>query len=264
MAVGSTFEGAVFSIALLRTTGSALRCLRKVQHEPTLVCATTIGGCCAADHSRPRVGSSGNTLMNSSNLPPPVVDSTEPPRRAAASAPARDSAPDTLFGLSFDGISRAQQFTLAVQSLAGKHQLRLVDLVMVVKDPEGRVVVRETIDPQPGRSALTGAMWSGLLGLIIGGPVGWVAGIGVGATTGALAAKVIDLGIPDEWISWFKDSVRPDTATVLVLASDIDQLALRAEVDRFPGARLVHTTIHADAFAQLRSAFNDQAPDPPG
>ena len=145
--------------------------------------------------------------MNSSNLPPPVVDSTEPPRRAAASAPAGDSAPDTLFGLSFDGISRAQQFTLAVQSLAGKHQLRLVDLVMVVKDPEGRVVVRETIDPQPGRSALTGAMWSGLLGLIIGGPVGWVAGIGVGATTGALAAKVIDLGIPDEWISWFKDSV---------------------------------------------------------
>jgi hypothetical protein len=46
----------------------------------------------------------------------------------------------------------------------------------------------------------------------------------------------------------------------LVLASDIDQVSLRAEVDRFPGARLVHTTIHAEAFAQLRSAFDDVAP----
>ena len=198
--------------------------------------------------------------MSNSDLPPPVLEAAEPSGQAISSTPGGDPAPDTLFGLSFDGISRAQQFMLAVQALAAEHRLRLVDLVMVVKDPDGRVLVRETIDPQPGRSALTGAMWSGLLGLIIGGPVGWIAGIGVGATTGAVTAKVIDLGIPDEWVAWFKESVRPDTATVLVLASDIDQVALRAEVDRFPGARLVHTTIHAEAFAQLRSAFDDVAP----
>jgi uncharacterized membrane protein len=96
--------------------------------------------------------------------------------------------------------------------------------------------------------------------LIVGGPVGWIAGMGIGAGVGAVSAKVIDLGIPDEWVAWFKDAVRPGTATVLVLASDIDQRALGAEVDRFPGVRLVHSTIRADAFSQLRSAFNDRAP----
>lgn len=166
--------------------------------------------------------------------------------------------PDTLFGLSFDSTSRAEQFMIAITGLAADHKLRLVDAVLVVKDDDEHVRVRETIDPQPGRSALSGAMWTGLLGLIIAGPVGWIAGLGIGAGMGATAAKVIDLGIPDEWVSWFKEVVRPDTATVLVLASDIDQRALRAEVDRFPNVRVVHTTIRTEAFAQLRSELNDE------
>ncbi len=170
-----------------------------------------------------------------------------------------ETTPDTLFGLSFDSLSRAQQFMLAINGLASDHKLRLADAVLVVKDDDQHVRVRETIDPQPGRSALTGAMWTGLLGLIVGGPLGWIAGLGVGAGVGAGAAKVIDLGIPDEWVTWFKDAVDPGTATVLVLASAIDQRALRAEVDRFPNVRLVHTTIRTEAFAQLRLALDDEA-----
>lgn len=165
---------------------------------------------------------------------------------------ASEAEPDTLFGLSFDTPSRAQQFMLAINELAENKKLRLTDAVLVVKDAEGRVSVRETIDPQPGPSAVTGAMWTGLLGLIIGGPVGWIAGVGVGAGVGAISAKVIDLGIPDEWVAWFKASVEDDSATVVVFAGDIDQRALGAEVERFPGARLMHTTIEAAAFAELR------------
>ena len=198
--------------------------------------------------------------MSDSPLPLPVVGSDHESTVAMSSTHGDDSAPDTLFGLSFDGVNRAQQFMLAIRGLANDHRLRLVDAVLVVKAEDGRVVVRETIDPQPGRLALSGAMWTGLLGLIIGGPVGWVAGIGVGATVGAVSAKVIDIGVPDEWVAWFKEAVRPGTATVVVLASEIDQRALGAEVDRFPGVRLVHTTIHADAFSRLRSAFDDRAP----
>lgn len=170
---------------------------------------------------------------------------------------AEASDPDTLFGLSFDSENRAQQFMLAINELAQDHKLHLVDAVLVVKGDDDKVRVRETIDPQPGRSAVSGALWTGLLGLVVGGPVGWIAGIGVGAGIGAISAKVIDLGIPDEWVSWFKEAIESGTATVVVLAGEIDQSALRAEVERFPGVRLVHTTVHAEAFAQLRSALDD-------
>jgi uncharacterized membrane protein len=198
--------------------------------------------------------------MSAVDLPPPTRPADDRVRQSES--PDRDvvATPDTLFGLSFDSASRAQQFMLAIKGLDHDHKLKLADAVLVVKGDDQHVRVHETIDPQAGRSAMSGAMWTGLLGLILGGPVGWIAGIGIGAGVGVVAAKVIDLGIPDEWVDWFKDAVRPDTATVLVLASDIDQRALGAEVDRFPNVRLVHATIRTEAFSQLRSAFNDLAP----
>ena len=93
----------------------------------------------------------------------------------------------------------------------------LRDAVIVAKDAEGHTTVRETMDPQPGQTALSSAMWTGLLGLIFGGPVGWLVGGAVGAGVGAVTAKVIYLGVPDEWVTWFRESVQPSTTTVILL-----------------------------------------------
>ncbi len=106
-----------------------------------------------------------------------------------------------LVGVSFDDLFRAQEFLTAASRLASRGDLALKDAVIVAKDENGHTHVKETIDPTPGRSALSGAMWTGLLGLLVGGPVGWIAGIAVGAGALALAAHVIDLGISDEWVA---------------------------------------------------------------
>ena len=164
-----------------------------------------------------------------------------------------------LIGLSFEDEYRAQEFLTAMSRLASRGALRLRDAVIVSKDPSGDVKVRETIDPQPGRTAASGAIWSGLLGLIIGGPVGWIAGIGIGAGAGAITAKVVDLGIPDEWVDWFREAVRSGTTTVLILAEELDLRALEEEVRRFAGAELVHATLPAATIDQLRSALGDDA-----
>jgi uncharacterized membrane protein len=105
-----------------------------------------------------------------------------------------------LVGVSFADTFRAQEFLTAMTGLASRHQMRLRDAVIVSKDDDGDVKVRETTDLQTGRTALSSAMWSGLIGLLVGGPVGWIAGMGVGAGAGAVAAKVIDIGVPDEWV----------------------------------------------------------------
>lgn len=163
---------------------------------------------------------------------------------------------DGLFGISFAGLSRAQEFLLALTGLAQSGHLVIRDAVVVVKDIDGKVRVAETIDPQPGRAALSGAVWLGLLGVMFGGPVGWIAGMGLGAGIGALTAKVMDLGIPDEWVDWFKHEVSPGSATIIALAGDIDLTALFKEVERFAGAKLVHTTLSATASSQLISALD--------
>ena len=163
-----------------------------------------------------------------------------------------------LLGLSFGDRYRAQEFLTAMTRLGSVGALKLRDAVIVTKDADGDVKVQETVDPTPGRSALSGAMWTGLLGLIVGGPVGWVAGIGLGAGAGAITAKVVDLGVPDEWVDWFRAAVDNGTTTVIVLAEQFDLSALEAEVRRFEGAELVHSTLPVYAINQLRAALGEE------
>jgi uncharacterized membrane protein len=169
----------------------------------------------------------------------------------------RPADPDVeqLIGVSLADKFRAVEFLSAMRRLDSLGALQLRDAVTVIKDDSEHIRVIETIDPQPGRSALSGAVWTGLLGLIVGGPVGWLAGIGLGAGAGAITAKVVDLGIPDEWVEWFKAAVRPGTYTVVVLAKQIDMSALVAEVTRFAGASLVHATLSPAAVARLNDAL---------
>lgn len=167
----------------------------------------------------------------------------------------QEDAPQTLVGVSFEDIFRAQEFLVAASGLAAAGELKLNDAVTVVKDDSGKTVVHETVDPTPGRSAFSGALWAGLFGLILGGPVGWIAGAVVGAGAGAVTAKVVDLGISDEWVSWFRDTVQPGTATVVLLVANLDRNALVAEVARFTGAELVYSNLDDATIDRLRDAL---------
>jgi uncharacterized membrane protein len=163
--------------------------------------------------------------------------------------------PEALFGISFDDVFRAEEFLLALRGLASSGSLTLGDAVVVYKADDGSVRVRETTDLQPGGTAVRGALWTGLLGLLIAGPLGWIAGLGIGAGAGAITAKVVDIGIPDEWVDWFKNAVRPHTSTVVALATEVDLTALYHEAQRFAGAELVHTTLRPGASADLAAAL---------
>jgi uncharacterized membrane protein len=178
-----------------------------------------------------------------------------------------DDIPQTLVGISFPDVFRAQEFLTASTRLATLGSLKVADAIILVKDAEGKTAVHETIDPQPTQTAISGALWTGLLGLILAGPIGLLAGGAIGAGTGAVAAKVIDLGIPDDWVDWFKQAVQPDTATVALLVTNLDEGALVHEAARFTG-HLVYANLSEDTQRRLRTALGEIGPtvdavDPP-
>jgi uncharacterized membrane protein len=171
--------------------------------------------------------------------------------------PAPGGTPRTLVGISFPDTFRAQEFLTATGRLASQKRLKLVDAVFVSRDENGRTMVRETTDPGPGRSALSGAVWASLFGLILGGPVGWVVGGAVGAGTGAVAAKIIDHGVSDEWVAWFRESVAAGTTTLALLVEDLDTAALVTELERFAGARLVYANLDPLWLDRIRAALGE-------
>ncbi|MET0577227.1 MAG: DUF1269 domain-containing protein [Ilumatobacteraceae bacterium] len=172
-------------------------------------------------------------------------------------------ADDTLVGIEFPDVFRAQEFLTAATRLAAHHDIELRDAVMVVSNAEGRVIVRETRDLQPATTAASGAIWAGLFGLILGGPVGWIAGTAVGAAGGAIAAKVVDHGIPDDWVAWFRQAVRPGASIVAVLVGDARRDAVFEELKRFEGAHLVYANVPPEWQARIRDALGEPALAPP-
>jgi uncharacterized membrane protein len=168
--------------------------------------------------------------------------------------------PQTLVGISFPDVFRAQEFLTAATRLAANQKLKLDDAVIVVKDDNGRTAVHETTDLAPARTAMSGALWASLFGLILGGPVGWLAGAAIGAGAGAVTAKAVDLGVSDDWVAWFRDTVQPGTATVVLLVTDLDRDALVDEASRFPGAELVYANLDAGTIDRIKDAFGDTTP----
>ncbi|WP_041297864.1 DUF1269 domain-containing protein [Ilumatobacter coccineus] len=198
-------------------------------------------------------------MTDDSTTSPAPFDPPDPSLRAGLADDHRAvSDPDApvIIGVSFDSALKAQEYLLAMGRLRQDGALDLKDAVTVTKNDDGKVMVTETIDPTPGRAAASGAMWTGLLGLVVGGPIGWIAGLGLGAGAGAVAAKVVDLGIPDEWVDWFKAAVEPGTSTIVILAEHVHVRALAEEARRFRGAELLYTSMSDSAMEQLDEAFS--------
>jgi uncharacterized membrane protein len=171
--------------------------------------------------------------------------------------------PDTLVGIEFPDVFRAQEFLTAATRLTTRGEIELRDAVIVVSNAEGKVTVRETRDLQTSTTAVSGAVWAGLFGLILGGPVGWIAGTAVGAAGGAITAKIVDHGIPDEWVDWFRQAVRPGASIVAVLLGEARRDVVFDELKRFEGARLVYANVSSEFQSRIRDALGEPPLDAP-
>ena len=162
-----------------------------------------------------------------------------------------------LAAISFDDELKAVEFMTAVTRLARDGRLSLHDAVFVVKNEDGRTYVRETKDLEPGSTAIGAALWSGLFGLLLGGPVGMLVAGGIGAGAGAVTAKLVDVGVTDDFVDQLREMVRPGTTTVAILAEDVDADAVLRELKRFEGGRYVAGTLPLAGIQAVRDALGD-------
>lgn len=166
--------------------------------------------------------------------------------------------PQQIVGMSFAKVTRADEVLLALSHLQQEGEITMTDAVVASKDDGGRIHVRQTIDPTPGRSALTGSFWGMLVGSLFGGPV-FLVGAAVGAGGAALAAKLIDLGLDDGWVRQVAEWLDPGTSALLLLVTDDMRPTVVRELGRFEG-QVLYCTFPDAVRLELERALADDMP----
>jgi uncharacterized membrane protein len=82
---------------------------------------------------------------------------------------------------------------------------------------------------------------------------------GIGAGAGAVTAKVVDVGVTDDFVAQLREMVQPGTTTVAILADSVDTEAVLAELQRFEGGRYVAGNLPLTGIQAVRDALGDPA-----
>lgn len=160
-----------------------------------------------------------------------------------------------LIVLGFDSTTAAQEALTATLRLQEEGKLLLRDAVFVTKDEKGRAHVVETTDPSPGQAALSGSFWGLLFGALLLVPI---AGLVIGAATSALMAKLVDVGVSDDFVKELRSSIEPGKTYLALLVSHEDEAAITAELKRFQGiAQFVTGTMPPEALEHVKEALAD-------
>ncbi|MEV6284016.1 DUF1269 domain-containing protein [Kribbella sp. NPDC051770] len=119
-----------------------------------------------------------------------------------------------LVVLGLDSREDAERVIQLTEDLAKQQLLQRDDAAIAYKDAKGKVRIEQTI-ALTGPAAASGALWGTVIGLIFLNPI---AGLAVGAATGAVAGKLTDVGINDDLIKQVGSQLQEGKAAVFLLA----------------------------------------------
>ena len=119
-----------------------------------------------------------------------------------------------LVVLGLDSPAKAEEVFDLAGDLAKQELLQLQDAAYAYKDAKGKVRIHQAVS-LTGAGAASGALWGPLIGLRFLMPV---AGLAIGAGTGALAGKLADVGINDDTIKQIGSQLEQGKAAVFLLA----------------------------------------------
>lgn len=162
-----------------------------------------------------------------------------------------------LIAVSFNDKGQAAQVLNKLMSLQQDYLLDLEDAVVVVRDDDGKVKIRQSVD-LTAEGALRGGLWGSLIGLLLGGPLGMLLAGSTTASFGAIAGSVNDYGIDDEFIRRVGNELKPGSSALFIL---LRQLVEDKVLDELRGVQgqIIKTSLSKDAeerLARILSAPN--------
>jgi uncharacterized membrane protein len=167
-----------------------------------------------------------------------------------------------LVVLGFDGISAADEVLNKVRSLKVQHLVDLEDAVVVERDADGKVHIKQAVNLAAMGAAsggLSGALWGTLVGLLFLNPLaGMAIGAVSGAGAGALSGSLIDYGVNDEFVKKLSETIPNNSSALFVLVKDVTMDKVVAEIQPWH-PRVLNTSLSNEQEAKLVEALKAHA-----
>jgi uncharacterized membrane protein len=136
-------------------------------------------------------------------------------------------------------VEKAGMVLRDLRQTEGDSTFKIKDAAVIVKDEKGHAHIKDSEDVPAGHGALFGAVTGAVVGLL-GGPAGAVVGAVAGAATGGAAAKVLDMGFPDDQLKDLQASMAANSSALLVLVEHTWVEKLMREMEKQPGTSFRH------------------------
>ncbi len=146
-----------------------------------------------------------------------------------------------LIVIGFSDQFKADEVLLDLRKLEREHLIDLEDAVIVVRNKDGKVKVKQTQE-LVASGALSGGFWGLLIGMIFLEPLLGLFGAAMGALSGALT----DIGIDDNFIRELGNTIEPGTSAIFVLVRKSTPDKVLEDLSKFEGKVLQTSLSHAD------------------
>jgi uncharacterized membrane protein len=160
----------------------------------------------------------------------------------------------TLVAIAYPDEATAGEVSQTLMQLQKEHSIELDDLVVAVRQDDGKIKLRQSFKPAASGAA-GGALWGGLIGLIFFMPL---LGMAIGGATGAAAGAMTDVGVDDKFMKDLGAKLKPGGAAVFVLVRKSTPDKVLPRVSQY-GGDVIHSSLSSEAEETLREALREHA-----
>jgi uncharacterized membrane protein len=166
-----------------------------------------------------------------------------------------------LVAIAFEKPDEADRVLTELARLQKEYLIDLEDAVVAVRQPDGNVQLKQSINligVGAASGGLSGAFWGSLVGLLFLNPLaGFAVGGLVGAGSGALSGSLVDYGIDDNFIRSLAETLQPDTSALFVLVRKAQPEKVLAELSGFRG-KVLRSSLSPEQEARLQAAISEK------
>ena len=130
----------------------------------------------------------------------------------------------TLVAIAYPDMPTAEKVRQELIQANKEHLVQLEDAVIVEHQHDGKIKLHQAMGTT-GAGAAGGALWGGVIGLLFLAPL---FGMAVGAATGAVAGKMTDVGVNDDFLKNLGARLQSGGAALIVLGSTEEEEQLRS------------------------------------